>query len=217
MNNLIKLLLFLFLIGVLTLVFYKYLYYEKKKNYYEIINENEISIDQTYEEMIPLSKLNAPTPYSLIQEGNPQGYGMTIVFELFIQHFQPERTWFSSYAKNKPIIRIGNSPHIYYNPKMNHLSIQVEYLKTPFYAHYPIIEYKNVPLQTWNKFIVVLKTNYVVLYLNGKQVLNKTISNPIKINYSDVIVGEVNNNLIGKMKNMRLYYRPYHQFEIDKL
>ena len=53
----------------------------------------------------------------------------------------------------------------------------VKYKESPFYAHYPIIELKNIPLQRWNNYAVVIHNNYVKIYLNKQLVINKKLPN----------------------------------------
>jgi hypothetical protein len=55
-------------------------------------------------------------------------------------------------------------------------------------------------MQRWNKFIVIIKSNEVKVYLNGDTKIHKKLANPIIINNEDIEMGEVNNNMIGKIK-----------------
>ena len=152
---------------------------------------------------------------SLVAPGH--GHGLSITWNMKIPNTAGEKLWHSIFSKDKPIIRIGDSPQIYYNPKYNVLRVIVKYKESPFYAHYPIIELKNIPLQRWNNYAVVIHNNYVKIYLNKQLVINKKLPNIPEISNSDIIVGEQNNNIIGTISNLRLYFRPYDNNNIKKI
>ena len=208
-NNIVYLLAGILLIGGLIFVFYEYLYKAASYDNYTLI-ENVYE----YESTIPLGKL-APNRSSLILPG--YGHGLTFTWAMNLDQVGPERIWATSYSRDKPIIRIGNSPQIYYNPKYNILKVIVSYRETPFFAHYPIIELRDIPLQSWNKYAVVIESNRVKIYFNGQLVVNKELSNIPIIDSTDIIVGEKNNNIIGKVQDLKVYFRPYDNRAIKKI
>ena len=106
---------------------------------------------------------------------------------------------------------------LYYNPKYNVLRVIVKYKESPFYSHYPIIELKNIPLQRWNNYIVVLHNNDVKIYLNKKLIVHKSLPNIPEVTSSNIIVGEQNNNIIGEISQLRVYFRPYNSKDIKKI
>lgn len=216
MNNLQLILITFFFLGLLVLVFYNYLYVGRVKERMVLIEDTK-EITQIYQETIPLNKLyDIDTRKNITIPGNPNGEGLTFIWNMYMPNFIPERIWFTSYSKDKPLIRIGDSPQIVYNPKNNSLKVMVKFNYTQFNNHYPIIELKDIPLQRWNKFIIVIKTNEVKIFLNGKIKIHKILPNPIIINNQDLEIGEVNNNIIGNISNMEIVYRPLDNFEVRK-
>lgn len=216
MNNLQILLIFIFIIGILILLFYRYLYIGKLNERKTLITDI-IDVDQTYQETIPLHKLfDITSRNTLSLPGHPEGEGLTFIWNMYIPSFTPENIWFTSYAKDKPLLKIGDSPQIVYNPKYNSLKLIIKYKSTQFISHYPIIEINDIPMQKWNKFIIILKTNNIKIYINGKIIIHKILPNPIIINNDDIQLGEINNNIIGKLSNFDIIFRPLNNDEVIK-
>lgn len=215
-NNLQIILISFFFLGLLVLLFYNYLYVGRQQMRVKLIEDNKI-ITQTYQETIPLNKLfDINSRKSITIPGNPNGDGLTFIWNMNMPNFTSERMWFTSYSKDKPIIRLGDSPHIVYNPRDNSLKVIVKFKYTQFDHHYPIIELKDIPLQRWNKFIVVVDTNSVKIYINGSIKIHKILKNPIIISNEDLVLGDVNNNIIGEIADMELVFIPLNNVEVNK-
>ncbi len=212
-NKITYLLAGILLLAGFIFVFYEYLYKKGGSDSYTLIN-GLYTIDQNYESTVPFSKF-AGTRNNIIIPG--YGHGLTFAWTMYLEQVGPDRIWASSYAKDKPIFRIGTSPHIYYNPKYNILKVMVSYKETPFYAHYPVIELKDIQLQRWNKFIVVIQDNRVKIYVNGKLVIDKHLANEPVIESSDIIIGEKFNNIIGKIRDATIYFRPYDNRDVKRI
>lgn len=216
MNNLQLILIVFFFLGLLVLVFYNYLYVGKQTDRQILIKDSK-NITQTYQETIPLNKLfDINSRKNITIPGNPNGEGLTFIWNMYMPNFIAERTWFTSYNKDKPIIRIGDSPQIVYNPRENSLKVIVKFKYTEFNHHYPVIELRDIPLQTWNRFIVIISTNTVKIYINGHIKIHKILQNPIVINNDDLNIGEVNNNIIGDISNMEIIFKPLNTNEVRK-
>lgn len=213
MNNIVYLLSGILLIGLLILVFYNHLYKAGKVVKYDLIT-NENNIAQDYEQLFILSNI-IPDRATLVLPG--YGDGLLFTWQMFIPNTMGERGWSTNFSKDKPLIRIGDSPQIYYNPKNNILKIVLKYKETPFYAHYPVIELKDIPLQKWNHYAVSINGNSVVIFFNGIQVKNQKLNTIPIISNNDIILGEQGNNIIGKIKNLTIHFRPYNTYEIKKL
>jgi hypothetical protein len=211
----LKLILFVFLfVGICVLVFYNYFYVGAFKDRIFLI-KNTKEITQTYQETIPINKLfDIYSRKNITIAGNPNGEGLTFIWNMYLPNYIPERIWFTSYSKDKPILRIGDSPQILFNPKMQSLKILVKFKFTQFNNHYPIIELKDIPLQKWNKYIVIIKTNDIQIYINGEIKVHKKIPNPIIINNQDIELGEVNNNIIGSISDFEIIFRPLNNIEV---
>ena len=213
MNNLVYLLAGILLIALLIFIFYDDLFKGGKTIKYDLITDGK-TIDQDFEKRFILSEI-IPDRENMIIPG--YGEGLTFTWKMFIPNTMGERGWLTNFGKDKPIIRIGDSPHIYYNPKNNVLKVVLKYKETPFYAHYPVIELKDIPLQTWNHYAVVINGNNVVIFFNGKQVKNHKLNNIPIISNNDIILGELDNNIIGSIKDFTIHFRPYNTYEIRNI
>ena len=211
------LLAFILLIGGLIYLFYDDLAKLWTKTFsmdsYELVKD-VMTIQQDHQQTFGLGLLTAGRDSLLIPGA---GYGITLTWNMYIDSVGPDRIWSTNYARDKPIFRLGNSPQILYNPKYNVLKVLVAYKESPFFSHYPVIELRNVQLDRWNSYAVVIDNNNVKIYFNGKQVVNKKLASVPLIEEADVVLGEKSNNIIGKIQGMRLYFRPYNNAEIKKI
>ena len=203
------------LLGGILFIFYDELVaFSVFSNEYINLLPGQNTITQDFELTIPLSTITKDSKLILPGYGN----GLTFTWSMLIDNVGPNRMWSTSYTKNKPIIRIGNSPHIYYNPRDNILSVMVAYSETTFYSHYPIIELKDIiPINTWNKYAVVIENEKIKIYFNGKLVVNKRLTNVPIIDSTDIVLGEKTNNMVGTISDLKLYRRPYNNTEIKKI
>lgn len=213
MDKIIYLLIILFFIGFMIL-FINFFYKPKKNVTYHDFITDRMRMNENYEQTEFITDI-ADGRKSIMLDGF--GHGITVSWNMNIPNTMGEQMWHSSFSKDKPIIRIGESPHIYYNPKYNVLRVIVKYKESPFYSHYPIIELKNVPLQRWNNYIVVLHNNDIKIYLNKKLIVHKSLPNIPEVTSSNIIVGEQNNNIIGEISQLRVYFRPYDAKDIKKI
>lgn len=213
MDNILKLLALIFLIGLVILLYTIFNKPKVYKIYYDLV-PGILKMSQSYENTFFISNIIKDRS-SIIAPG--YGYGLTITWSMNIPNTVGEQFWNSSFNKDKPIIRIGESPQIYYNPKYNVLKVIVKYKESPFYAHYPIIELKNIPLQRWNHYAVVIFNNNIKIYLNKILMINTKLPNIPEILNSDIIVGQQNNNIIGQIRNLRCYFRPFDNEKIKSI
>lgn len=213
MNSIVILLAGILLFGLLIIVFYEYLYKDRTTESVTLIN-GQVQIDETFERNFSIAKLLGENRSSIVIPG--YGNGLTFKWSMYLEDPVGERYWHSSYTKDKPIFTLGDSPHIYYNPKYNVLKIAVKYNETPFYAHYPIIELKDIPLRRWNEFVVCIDGNRVKIWVNGEYRISKTLANDPIISTSDIILGQKNNNINGGIRDFVLYYRPFSNMDIKK-
>lgn len=138
-----------------------------------------------------------------------KGHGITIIWEMYIPNASENRMYNSSFNKLKPIIRVGNSPQIYYHPNKGYLSIITKYTDNPFYSNYPEIKYDDVKLQKWEKYILVIKDRSINLFVDGKLKVASTLMSIPVIDTNNIIkLGEYNNNFQGKIKNLKIIGYP---------
>ena len=125
-------------------------------------------------------------------------------------------TWQNNFNYLKPIITMGDSPVISYHPKKNYLSITVKYRNNPFYTQFTELKYTDIRLQNWSQYILVIENRNIRLFINGKLVLTKKLPSVVVIPElnTHVILGEQNNNFLGKIKNLVLYPYPLSYDEI---
>jgi hypothetical protein len=172
----------------------------------------ESEIERNYERKESIATIMG-TRESLFEN---EGYGLTFVWDMYVPNTMGNKGWGSNYNNMRPIMRWGESPHIYYNHRKNYLSVMAKYKDNPYYSQRPNINVE-IPLQRWNKFIVVMDNRKVVIFINGKMVKTYTLGNVpiISSNYLDnITIGQKGNNIMGKIRNMSVKFRPLRTNEI---
>ena len=137
------------------------------------------------------------------------GYGLSFVWEMYIPSVNSSDNWQTSYNRLKPIISMSDSPIISYHPKKNYLSIVVKYRNNPFYAQFAEVRFDNIKPRKWSKYIVIIENRNIRLYIDDILVSTKQLpSLPVIYDIkSDIVLGQLNNNFQGKIRNLSLY--PY--------
>jgi hypothetical protein len=146
-----------------------------------------------------------------------KGNGITIVMDIYINNTPMNANWGSSYKRSKPILQIGESPCVYYTPNTGDLSLVLKYRDNPYYSNYPEIIYPDLKLQKWNKLIIVVDNRNIRFYLNGNIVKSQTIDGVPIIYDNDIKIGELNNNISGKIRQLDVYPLPVGPEDINKL
>lgn len=144
------------------------------------------------------------------------GYGLSFVWEMYIPSLASNDKWNTSYNRLKPIISMMDSPVISYHPKKNYLSIVLKYRNNPFYAQFAEIKFEKIKQQRWSKYIIIIENRDIKLYIDTILVSTKVLpSVPVIYDIkSEIILGNVNNNFQGKVKNASLYPYPLTYDEI---
>lgn len=200
---------FTFLIIIFLIITYYIIYHIKPivslKNKSTLVPEME-TLNRDFEKKETVYNLVNRETLTLPNKANT----LIITWQMYIPNIGSELLWTSNYSGDKPIIRIGNTPHIYYNPKHNKISVITKYIHTPFKYHFPTIELHNIKQQKWNTYTILIQSMKVLIYVNGELVKSHILDNPIKIDdsaSSEIIVGELNNNIAGaKINNLELLY-----------
>jgi hypothetical protein len=209
-----------FIFLFIAILFGLYFFYKSKTtnaNQYKIsLLEGPIKFSEDFQQVMQVSSLVGKrntlyVPYL--------GYGLSFSFEMYVSGTNGNSEWRSSFNKLKPIIKMVDSPVISYQPKKNYLSIVIKYRDNPFLAKFAEIKYKNIKLQTWVKYIVVISSNNVRIYENGILVKSKTLEAvPILYDYdSKIILGQKNNNCLCKVRNCDMYPYPLSSTEISSV
>lgn len=218
-NYIINVIIFLFIALFIFLGVYFYLTITaKKSNMNDILHliKDEITLNENFNYEKTILELMKRENLLLPNNANT----LIITWQMFLVNSGGEFYWNTNYNKDKPIIRIGNTPHIYYNPRNNKLKVVVAYQYSPFANQYPIIELENIELQRWNTFTVVFSEGFkVLIYLNGELVLSRHLDNGVKLNTikTDIRIGELNNNIFGKLRDMTIYLNPMTHSQLKKI
>lgn len=196
----------IFMLGLILIIFYRS-FLKKPKNEQNILTGPSKFNELFYKEV--------ENNIDLIPG---KGYGFTLIWEMNIPNQMENNMFNSTFNRLKPIIRFGDSPQIYYHPKHGYLSIIVKYTDNPFYSNYPEIKIKNIKLQKWQKYVLVFNDRNINLYIDGKLVSANTIMNVPEIDTNNLIqLGEINNNFLGVIKNMRTIAYPIDNKMISNL
>ena len=205
------------IIILLFSLFYYYYWAPSQSNLakYKInLITDEISFDETYTNTINLQTqvTNRKTLYI------PKlGYGLSFVWDMYIPTLSGNDKWQTSYNRIKPIISMQDSPVISYHPKKNYLSIVLKYRNNPFYAQFAEIKFENIKPQRWSKYIVIIENRNIRLYIDTILVSTKILpSIPVVYDIqSEIILGDVNNNFQGKIRNASFYPYPLSYDEVQ--
>ena len=198
-------------------LFYYYYWIPNQSNIskYKInLITDEISFDETYTNTISLQTqvTNRKTLYI------PKlGYGLSFVWDMYIPSLSGNDKWQTTYNRIKPIISMQDSPVIAYHPKKNYLSIVLKYRNNPFYAQFAEIKFENIKPQRWSKYILIIENRNIRLYIDTILVSTKTLpSVPVIYDIqSEIILGDMNNNFRGKIRNASFYPYPLTYDEIQ--
>jgi hypothetical protein len=71
----------------------------------------------------------------------------------------------------------------------------------PFYAQFSEVKFKDIKLQKWAKYTLVIENRNIRLYIDNKLVSTKILPSIIAIGdiKSEIILGQVKNNYLGKI------------------
>lgn len=210
---------FITLIIIFLGIIYYIFYYNGNSNLskYKIsILTDETTFSQDYNQTYNTNLLVKDRKGLLIPN---MGYGISFVWEMNIPNLSGNDKWNSSFNTLKPIISLGDSPIISYHPKKNYLSVILKYKNNPFYVQLAEIRFDDIKLQAWYKYIVIIDNRSVKLYINGNLSATKFLPSIPMINdvNSDLQLGELNNNFMGKIRNFSIYPYPISYSEIPNL
>ena len=213
----IYLFIFIIIIIILFSIFYYYYWEPSQSNIAKyklsLLNDETIFYD-TFTQTLNMNTLvtNRKTLYV------PQlGYGLSFVWDMYIPTLNGNDKWQTSFNRIKPIISMMDSPVISYHPKKNYISIVLKYRNNPFYAQFAEVKFDNVKPQNWSNYIVVIENRNIKLFINKKLVALKILpSVPVIYDIqSEIVLGDINNNFQGKVRNMALYPYPLSIDEVE--
>lgn len=203
----------IFLVGIIFVVFYTYFYKQGRMQQFMAVSGETVMSDDFEQTALKSAFMSDRNEIVLPGYGN----GLTFKWYMYIEDPQAERSWSSNYSRDKPILRIGETPQIFYNPKYNILKLQLKYRESPFYSHYPVLEVKQIPIRRWNYFVISIDGPRIRIYMNKKMVLNKLLPNEPVISTNDIVIGEQGNNFMGRMRDLQVYFRPFNIQDIQSI
>ena len=164
-----------------------------------------MTVDENFEINVEFSEFIGRRP-NLFIDGT--GQNISFYWEMRVPNIQGNEDWESSNNKFKPIIKFGSGPIIYYHPRKSILDFVVKYKDNP---NYPKFSHTKVELyqQRWNKILCVIKKKQIFIYINNELVKSNTLGNvPFIANTSKemLTIGDKNNNIIGKIRNVVIYF-----------
>ena len=218
MSSIITYVIILVLILIAIYIYYYYFYLSSSNiNKYKLpLLTDETVFTEDYNTTINLATQVSPRLTLYVPK---LGHGLTFSWDMYISAKNGNDTWQNNFNYLKPIITFGDSPVISYHPKKNYLSIVVKYRNNPFYTQFTELKYKDVRLQNWSQYILVIENRNIRLFINGKLVLTKVLPSVVVIPElnNQVVLGEINNNFLGKLRNLILYPYPLSYDEITTI
>ena len=133
-----------------------------------------------------------------------KGYKLEISFNIKIPNTSGSENFHSNYKIDKPIIRFGNSPTIYFNHYDNKMKIFIAYNNFKGVRNNYVFEYR-LHLQKWNHILFSINGKNVNFVINGVNVKNQLLNfwPIITTNLNDnVVIGEKYNNIVGEIKDI---------------
>jgi hypothetical protein len=138
---------------------------------------------------------------------------------MFIPNLSGNDKWNNGFNILKPLITMNDSPQISYHPKKNYLSIILKYRDNPFRAQFAEIKFDKIKQQKWCKYILVINGRTIQLYIDGILVSAQFLpSLPVIYDIdSELILGQKNNNFLGKIRNVNMIPFPISYNDISNL
>ena len=201
---------FYIITGLLVLLFLFYYYQDylfgssfTSKSYQ--VFADEMKVDETFEVNVEFSEFIGKKE-SLFLDG--EGNDISFYWEMKVPNIQGNEPVNSNSNKYKPLISFGSGPTIYYHPRKSILDFVVKYKDNP---NYPKFSHTQVEIaqQRWNQFLCVIRGKLIFIYINGQLVKSNTLGNIPYIATSPkemLKVGDKNNNIIGKIRNLTIFF-----------
>lgn len=145
---------------------------------------------------------------------------ISIFFNIKFPYVYSNKGWKTSYRNNKPILQIGKSPIIHYNPYNNYLEIGIAYKGKSVFRKMKYIRIENILLKTWLNIYFVIDNRKIKIYQN-KELIKYEVLDSVPILDIDknatVKFGEYNNNFNGLVNKIIFYRKALSTSEIKNL
>jgi hypothetical protein len=199
--TIIKSILFI-VISYVSYRLFKYYYFKDNSATQKTLIDNEIHFIEDLKMVVNRTDLFKPN------------LNFTLSWKMKINNIPSNFIWNSSFQKNKPIILNGGCPNIYYNPSQNKLLIQFTYLNTHMQPMFKDIYLKEIKVQKWIHFIVVVKSRQINIFEDGELKYSYLLETVPIMPEGSLEMGQKNNNFLGKIKELVYYNYPLKMNEI---
>ena len=145
---------------------------------------------------------------------------ISIFMNIKFPYVYSNKSWKSSYKSMKPILQIGDSPIIQYNPFHNYLEIGIAYKGKSVFKKMKYIRIENILLKKWLDFHFVIENRKIKIYQDKKLIKYEVLDSvPIlDIDKSTIIkFGEYHNNFNGLVNKIIFYRKALTTSEIKNL
>ena len=171
-----------------------------------VLKPNITELDSKFEILVDPSKINLP------DVNKNDELGMTFGFKIYLENAMENESWGKRFDQLKPVIKY--SPSVYYNPLDNYFEFNIEIRDNIQMTSFQTIKYVDPPLQKWLSFIVVFRSDKILVYVNQQLVISKKLRNPPIFKKDILKIGEVNNNLKGSIGQVLYWGYPMDITEI---
>jgi hypothetical protein len=195
---------------IVAYIYYKYYYVSKSSDYITII-ENPTQFKGDYESNINLNEIITDRT-TLIKDGN--GYGITILLDMYISNNSSNLNWGRSFSTMKPILNLNDNIMLMYHPSKGNLYLIIKFINALGEVIMTEINLGIVPLQKWSKHSIVINENRIMYVRDSKLIKSKTINYIPIIKGMNLKIGSKNNNFFGKVKSLQLVPRPLNLSEL---
>jgi hypothetical protein len=197
----------LIILGILFWQVYKYFFPNYKKPFV-VLKPNKTELDNNFEITVNSSKFDLP------DVSKNDELGISFGFKIYLENAMENENWGKRFDQLKPIIKY--SPSVYYNPQDNYFEFNVEIKDNIQMSSFQTIKYVDPPLQKWLSFIVIIRSNKILVYVNQQLVISKRLRNPPIFKKDVLKIGEINNNLKGSIGQVLYWGYPLNTYEIKK-
>lgn len=198
------------LLAIVIYIYYKYYYVSASGDYITLI-DSPTQFKGDYESNINLAEIITDRP-SLLKDGD--GYGITILLDMYISNNSGNMAWGTSFSQMKPILNLDDNLMISYNPSKGKLYTIVKFINALGEVVMTEIDIGVVPLQKWSKHAIILDQNKIIYVRDGTLIKSKTINYIPIIKGMNIALGKRNNNFYGKIRKLQVIPKPLNINEV---
>lgn len=188
-NNLKFLIIILIFLVLTPLIYYKVITRGPQKI---SIQEDEVYLDNNFSQKYPSTLF----PVSRV------GTRYTLAFSLYSNNYTESSVWGDRFNKPKGILTRYGAPNVFMIPKTNTLRISIIFKNDLNIKESYDFEINDFKYQKWEHIVLTVNDRDASLYLNGKIIKGVKLPNVPWIPIKPMIIGQKNNNFIGKIKNV---------------